>query len=69
MTPVMPDTLENSATRIDPTAPAGAAVGLSLELRLAQAGVAEEALAEIKTALRANGSGVFRETRKPPPAT
>ena len=32
---------------------------LSLELRLIQAGVSEAALAEIKTALRANGSGLM----------
>ena len=57
MGPAMPDRAGNILLRTD--APAGAAVGLSLENRFAQAGLSEEVLAEIKSACRANGSGLM----------
>lgn len=58
MPPVIPDTGKIPA-RTDAAAPAGVALGLSLEIRLIQAGLASEVLAEIKTACKANGSGLM----------
>ena len=53
----MPSLISHTVERS--CAPAGAAVGVPLDSRLIQAGLTEEALAEIKTAFKDNGSGLL----------